>query len=239
MLTSDLKLALVLRGVNRFRYRRSSWLVPRSTLILAEPGQLHTVESVAGAFDVRVLSLDVETLLELKRDETRPLRDGLTLNGPLTTDRRCVRAFRELYASIADSTSSGLALEERLVSLVGGISRAYGGCEPATVPSCDAPAVRRARELLHDRYLESLTLDELAAESGLAKFRFLRAFKREVGLPPHAFQVHLRVDHARRMLASGAPVADAAAAAGFFDQSHFHRHFLRLQQLTPAEYRRA
>jgi AraC-like DNA-binding protein len=77
----------------------------------------------------------------------------------------------------------------------------------------------------------------LAQRSGLPRPRFLRAFKREVGLAPHAYQVQLRVDHARRLLAQGMPIAAAAASAGFFDQSHFHRHFTRVVAMTPRVYR--
>ena len=37
--------------------------------------------------------------------------------------------------------------------------------------------------------------------------------------------------------ASDAPLIEIAAAAGFYDQSHFSRTFKRLTGLTPAEYR--
>ena len=87
--------------------------------------------------------------------------------------------------------------------------------------------LRRAREMIHDRYSESLQLDELANVRGLSRLRFLRSFKRLVGVPPHAYQMRLRLDRARRLIARGTPVSDAAAAAGFYDQSHFHRQFVR------------
>jgi AraC-like DNA-binding protein len=193
MITSDLKLAMVLRGANRFLYRGSSWIVPGGTLILAEPGELHAVESVDGAFDVLILFADLATVSGLRRGDA---------------------------SSVMEAVSS-----------------AYAGRIPPADRTVDASAVRRAREMLHDLYLESVTLDALAAESGLPKPRFLRAFRRVVGISPHAYQVHLRVDLARRMLAAGAAVADAASAAGFFDQSHFHRHFRRLHGVTPARYR--
>ncbi len=238
MLTSDLKLALVQRGANRFRYRGSSWLVPRGTLILAEPGEVHAVESVDGAFHVLILFIDVEAVAGLKRAEANSLRDGVSFRRPLTRDQASVGAFRALAAALADASAPALLAEERLVSAVDTVSRAYVGRAEPSERSEDARAVRRAREMLHDFYSESVTLDALAAESGLPKARFLRAFKRLVGVPPHAYQVHVRVDHARRMLAAGADIADSAASSGFVDQSHFHRHFKRLQGVTPAQYRR-
>jgi AraC-like DNA-binding protein len=237
MITSDLKLAMVFRGANRFLYRGASWIAPGGTLILAEPGQVHAVESVDGAFDVFILFINIDTVSELRQGDASALKKGLSFKGPLTRDSACVRAFRALASTLADRTTESLLVEERMLSVVDAISHAYVPRLPISERSLDVRAVRRAREMLHDLYLEPVTLDALAAESALPKPRFLRAFKRLVGIPPHAYQVHLRVDHARRMLAAGAPVAAAASSAGFFDQSHFHRHFKRLHGVTPARYR--
>jgi AraC-like DNA-binding protein len=45
-----------------------------------------------------------------------------------------------------------------------------------------------------------------------------------------------RVAQAQRLLADGAGLADAAAGAGFADQSHFTRHFKAHLGLTPGRY---
>jgi AraC-like DNA-binding protein len=72
----------------------------------------------------------------------------------------------------------------------------------------------------------------------VGKFRLIRLFRERTGLPPHAFQVAHRVRRARRLLEAGAPIAAAAAEAGFADQSHLHRHFRRSLGLTPRQYQR-
>ena len=73
-------------------------------------------------------------------------------------------------------------------------------------------------------------------EAGLSQYRLMKAFREQFGLPPHAFQVAQRVNHARRLLEAGMSAADAATMAGFFDQSHLHRHFRRRMGITPAAY---
>ena len=78
-------------------------------------------------------------------------------------------------------------------------------------------------------------LDELAA-AGVAKFRLIRLFRDWTGLPPHALQVAHRIRVARRMLEANQTIAETAAATGFADQSHLHRHFQRSLGLTPGEY---
>ena len=72
----------------------------------------------------------------------------------------------------------------------------------------------------------------------MSKYHLVRAFRREAGLTPHRFQLQNRVRKGQRLLAGPVTVAEAAAAAGFCDQSHFDRQFKRLVGLTPAAYKR-
>lgn len=100
-------------------------------------------------------------------------------------------------------------------------------------------ALARAREMLHDRLEQELSLDELAAEVGLNKAYLVRAFKREHGIPPHEYQMQLRVAHARRLLARGLSATQVAHTAGFYDQSHLTRWFKKVIGVTPGVYAQA
>ena len=92
---------------------------------------------------------------------------------------------------------------------------------------------------LQDQPEAPITLEELARLEGLSRFQLLRAFVRQIGVTPHAYQVQLRVRLARRLLAEGHPPAAVAAEAGFADQSHLNRVFRRQIGTTPGQYRRA
>ena len=78
---------------------------------------------------------------------------------------------------------------------------------------------------------------ELAARRGVSREGFSRAFTREYGMPPHAFGLIARLNQARRLLRAGAPIAGAAADAGFADQSHLGRCFRRAFGVTPGRFR--
>jgi AraC-like DNA-binding protein len=84
-----------------------------------------------------------------------------------------------------------------------------------------------------------VSLAELAESSGMSRFQLLRGFAREVGTTPHAYLVQRRVCLARRFLATGESLADAALLAGFADQSHMTRAFLRQFGITPGRYQAA
>jgi AraC-like DNA-binding protein len=84
-----------------------------------------------------------------------------------------------------------------------------------------------------------ISLAELAALSGVSRFQLLRGFTREAGTTPHAYLVQRRVRLVRRLLAAGRSPVDAALIAGFADQSHMTRAFIRQFGITPGRYRAA
>jgi len=101
------------------------------------------------------------------------------------------------------------------------------------------PKIDRCTEYLRERYHYPVSLDELAAIAGLSRFHLLRSFQLAVGVPPHAYQIQLRVERACRLMQAGARPSQAASAVGFADQSHLTRHFRRIMHVTPGVYRGA
>jgi AraC-like DNA-binding protein len=96
--------------------------------------------------------------------------------------------------------------------------------------------VRRALEYLRMGLRGSITLDELATHAGLDKFHLCRAFREQIGMPPHTYLTHLRIARAKELLARGVRASDLAPLVGFYDQAQLTRHFRRLVGTTPARY---
>jgi AraC-like DNA-binding protein len=107
----------------------------------------------------------------------------------------------------------------------------------AARPVRPASAVRRARDLLHDRFADNVSLDDLAVASGVGRFQLARQFHAAFGLPPHAYQMHVRVSRAMTLIRRGLPLVQVALETGFHDQSHLTRHFTRTVGISPGRYR--
>jgi AraC-like DNA-binding protein len=99
-------------------------------------------------------------------------------------------------------------------------------------------ACARLREALHDSEEARVSILHFARDAGVSRFQLSRAFKERYGSSPHAYGIHVRVERARSFLRRGSSVAEAAAEAGFVDQSHFTRYFRRTWTLTPGQYAR-
>lgn len=129
-----------------------------------------------------------------------------------------------------------LACEESLVHAFG-LAFARHGTRRAEAPA--QPALTRVHARLCDAPLQVPSLAELAQLAGLSKFQLLRRFRAVYGMTPFAWLQHQRAERARAWIAAGMDLARAAAAAGFADQSHMTRVFLRQFGFTPGTWRKA
>ncbi len=144
------------------------------------------------------------------------------------------QAFDALWAAIA----GGDAPIDQESLFAGFLEAASDETQPLpTTPI--TPPIARAKRLLEERFADDVRLEELEAEIGLSRFYLVRRFRAEVGMPPHAYQLAMRLDRARVLVASGMPLADVASRCGFTDQSHLTRHFRRATGVAPGAYARS
>ncbi len=98
------------------------------------------------------------------------------------------------------------------------------------------PALTRALDYAKSHLAERIPLEALAELAGLSLWRFSIVFRQHVGVPPHRYISQLRVARACELLRQGMSAAAVADACGFYDQSHFTRHFKHHCGMTPGQY---
>jgi AraC family transcriptional regulator len=99
--------------------------------------------------------------------------------------------------------------------------------------------IRRVTEALASNPASEQPLSDLASLVGLSPFHFSRAFKKSVGVPPHAYQVQLRIERAQALLIeTQQSVTEIAFAVGYESSQSLARAFVRQIGCTPSEFRR-
>ena len=99
-------------------------------------------------------------------------------------------------------------------------------------------ALRRVLEHIECNVHRAPPLAELGGLVHMSAFHFSRLFKVSTGLPPHRFVVVRRIEHAKRLLASGdLAIATVGRVVGFRTASHFTSAFRRVAGVTPSAYR--
>jgi AraC family transcriptional regulator len=99
--------------------------------------------------------------------------------------------------------------------------------------------LRSALQLIHDGYLEKLTVQGVARAVGVRPLVLSRSFRKAFGCSPGEMLRRRRVDRAEELLRRrGLPIAEIALASGFADQAQLTKAFRRITGSTPGRYRR-
>lgn len=97
------------------------------------------------------------------------------------------------------------------------------------------PAVR----YLEENFRDHMQLSELAEHCDLSSTHIHRLFQRLLRMSPAEYLLALRLQEARRLLATtDEPLSEIALGTGFFDQSHFTKRFRKMTGMTPTQFRK-
>ncbi|RIX82774.1 AraC family transcriptional regulator [Acidovorax cavernicola] len=213
------------RGGQRSASGRGAVEAVRGDVITVNPGEVHDGVAMRGeARAWRMLHLAPELL-----SDDLP---GFELERPVLSDPALRQGFDRLFTAVAEGDDA-LALEQGVLQL---LRRAPGAQASESLRRVAPAAMERARARIADDCIRAPSLAELAREAGLSRYQLLRGFAAAFGLPPHAWLQQCRLSRARRLIAQGRALADAAAGAGFADQSHMTRAFVRFLGFTPGAY---
>jgi AraC-like DNA-binding protein len=90
-----------------------------------------------------------------------------------------------------------------------------------------------------EHYHEAIEVSDMAAHVHLSVSQLQREFANHFSITPIRYLREVRIGVARHLLeSSDNSISQIAAECGFYDQSHFNRHFKASTGLTPLNYRR-
>lgn len=199
---------------------------------LYEPGDVHVNRSHLFDCEFRVLFLSADAM--------KAAADELGCSTPHwklfnTADAGLHRSLVAFHAA-AERKEDPLEVQSRFAACIRRLLSEFTEDKPPRSGRPARHALLRARDFIHASWSRPVALDDLCRVARLSRYHLARAFAAEFGLPPHAYQMQLRVHSAKQLLAADDSLADVAAATGFCDQSHFTRHFRRLVGVTPSRY---
>lgn len=202
--------------------------------ISVNAGEVHDGHAIGGRPRTwRILYFDPIVLADLRADVLEGAPRSFTFVAPVFADRGLHRLFDAAFRHQAGQREI-MPCETALLRLVARLG-AHSTERPRREESATA-CIRRARERIDADPATPVTLIELAQVAGLSRYQLIRAFARELGLTPHAYILQRRIALAQRLIRTGRDLAEVAAQAGFCDQSHLTRWFVRQFGVTPGRY---
>jgi AraC family transcriptional regulator len=177
-------------------------------------------------------------IIEIYEEELRWLRDFCSLDrDPLVVvGGRGIWSAARVYQELLHSDEvSPMILEGLALELLGEIL----GRRPSKSAKNGPAWLGRAEELIQAKFLERLTLSEIAQEVGIHPVNLAQEYRRRFNLTIGNKMRQLRIDHAsRQILQTELPMVEIALNSGFSDQSSFTVAFKNVTGITPSAYRR-
>lgn len=223
-------------GVGHFNFGGSHHLATPGSLVMVVPGEVHTHHSGQGGRSFRSLHLPWPYLEKAAAEFTEHRTVLPEVSSSVVSDETAFRKFLLLHHALErcetklEHETVFMQLLETLLEQVIKIRLPVTGVEK------EVQAVRLARQYLEEHFQREVTLKELSAQVNLSPYHLHRSFCRQIGIPPHAYQIQLRLLRAKALLRKRWPLSHVAYAAGFADQSHLTRIFKRFTGTTPARY---
>jgi len=91
---------------------------------------------------------------------------------------------------------------------------------------------------ISEHYLEDITVTSIARKLYLTRAKVSALFSKYAGVSPTVYIRELRIDTAKRSLARGSSITEAALSSGFQNIRTFNNTFRRVMGITPSEYLR-
>ena len=229
----SLALCFVEEGAFNVRHCGVKYSVGMGALLVAQSGEITSCEDFDGKSKHREFHCAPEALETIAEEIGDRFSGGRIFESPFICDESLCRPFLKFHTEM-DSKPTAIESSSLLREFVGEMMLRYGNRTATTLRlGNERLAVKRVKDCLKSRYTENVTLEELARIANLSPFHLIRVFRKEVGLPPHAYQTRLRLNHAKALLAQAATIGEAALNAGFCDQSHFTNHFRKVFGYPP------
>ena len=142
--------------------------------------------------------------------------------------------LHRLHRGLVSNALTHVQLDESIRQLV---TTAFSFMIPALAQHpVKQHVVQTVKSFIEAHYQEQISLGQLSMLTNVSASHLNHLFGETIGMPPHAYQLQIRISRAKAFLAQGRPIADVAVETGFASQSHFGVHFKRNVSITPSQY---
>ncbi|HNX52289.1 MAG TPA: helix-turn-helix domain-containing protein [Pontiellaceae bacterium] len=162
----------------------------------------------------------------------------------ISVSAECVSAMVSVFCRCYDALAGGYA-DRNLLYLSHALRDLLGLLfynNPAYSPDGKTGSghnLENIMALMTQRIGQALTVPEMAQHAGMSVVHFSALFRRQTGLSPGDYFIHLRLKHACWLLETTAlPIREIGFKTGYEDPYYFSRSFRKLMGLSPRQYRK-
>ena len=208
------------------------WLIDANRTLFASPGwEFQDHHPVAGVGHATILINPARPLLDEICGGLGPNKCGAFIDVSRPSTMRLHLLIQHMLR-LAPEANDPLHNDEWVVHA---LDEAINGAAPKA--GRQSKVVDHAKEVLHGRVCERLSLQQIAREVGVTPVYLTQEFTRSEGTPLYRYQLRLRLGRSLLELPHCEDITGLALDLGFSSHSHFTAAFGKTFGMTPSEYR--
>lgn len=217
-----------LSGVQSFRYRDSKQhSLPGGTIVL-HPDEIHDGEAgTTEGFQYRMLYIEPALIQKILGGKPLPfIRWHISGSSAFAATGPLLKASEDSI-DVLEEEDALYDLAQTL-AVVGG--QRFRRC------LVDYQSAERAREYIQSEFSQNITLETLSTVCGKDRWSLSRDFRALFGTSPYRYVTMRRLAYCRHLIQTGLSLAESALEAGFSDQSHMTRQFIKAYGISPGRW---
>ncbi|RXJ97962.1 AraC family transcriptional regulator [Arcobacter sp. CECT 8986] len=220
----------VINGKREYTNKNNKYEISKNDLAIVNPDVIHSCNcKESNKSEYYMLYLNKNWICDILNQE-----EFIEFKEELIQDKYLFIEFIEVCETIF-SNKLYLEKELKLIDFISKIYNNYSNIEPLKIKN--GTKIDLLVKFLEDNVKENITLEELSKKFNLSKFYIIKLFKKEFGISVYSFFLNLKIELAKKLLKKSYTIVEVALECGFYDQSHFHRNFLKITASTPKEYK--
>lgn len=175
-----------------------------------------------------------QSLLSSVVKEITPARKGEVRFNQICVKDETLRKKGEMFFSAFESGEFSVMVDELFNTFLASAVMLYA--DISILPIRERGDLMAAKRYILKNLASDISLKNCADEAGLSPYYFTHLFSEINGISPYQYIIQERVKYAQKMLSAQCELSRVAVDSGFYDQSHFTRHFKRITGCTPGEF---
>jgi len=230
---STFSLGVNKQGISIYTNGKRKYTLEKNKLSIMNPNAVHSCNSCSDILNkYYMMYLDTSWCKEIQKMISPSIKNFINIPNDILENE----GFYKRYINLCEFIFEDNSIEEKENELV----NFYFDFFSFFLEEDEEVVVDEKFEMIvsyiDENYKENISLEDLSKKFNLNSFYIIRLFKSQMNLTPHSYLLNVKINKARVLLKQGHSIVDTALECGFFDQSHFHRNFLKLVATTPKEY---
>ena len=222
------------KGSSIYTNSDKEYTLDKNMISIMNPNAVHSCNSCSEILnEYYMLYLDKNWCRDIQKSINNDIEEFVHVSQHLLEDEEIYDEFLSICKSLF-SKDSFIDKEDKLINFFIKFFALYLEADNDKVID---KKFEKIVTYLDKNFKENISLFELSKKFELNSFYIIRLFKSQMNLTPRSYLLNVKINRAKEFLKDGRSIVDTALECGFFDQSHFHRNFLKIVATTPNEYR--